>query len=499
MHPLLRHSGAFVSAALGLPLLGLAALLRPEWREGFGQRLGVGGPWKPGAVWVHAASVGEAFAAARLFPPLEMRGFPVCASATTPAGRELLESAHAERAPRFAPLDHPWCAAAALERAVPRALVLVETELWPCWIAAAARRKIPVVVISARLSDRSLPRYQRMGPLLRGVWPRLVVGARSERDAERFRSLGMSPSHVEVTGDLKFDAPASVGPVAPELASFLGEAPFWAAVSTHAGEEEAALAAHDNANASGFRGGLVLAPRHLGRVEEVKALLRARGHTFVCRSGLDAAGETRFEDVAVLLLDTLGEVPSLLPRAKLVFVGGTLVPVGGHNVLEPAWSGRSAVFGPSTANVNEAATALVEAGGAYRVPDASALCRVVATALADSAELARRGAAAHGVVSAHRGAAERSAAFIEAALRRAAPPRPDGHRVHRAALPQRQPAAPTGAVPDAGDGELGAANARHSRLRSRGSAPLPARPPSARLRRRRRRRARRLPRQLLKN
>ncbi len=418
MHPLLRHSGALVAAALGLPALAGFALVRPAWRPGLTQRFGVAGPWRPGALWVHAASVGEVFAASRLFAPLEERGHTVCVSATTPTGRDVLLANHAGRTPRFAPLDHPWCVASALSRATPRALVLVETELWPIWIAAAARRGIPVVVVSARLSERSVPRYRRLAPWFRSLWPVLRVGARSEDDAERFVSLGMAPDHVRVTGDLKFDAPPSRGAPAAEIARFLAGRSYWAAVSTHPGEERAALDAHAAACAAGFRGALVLAPRHLDRIAEVEAMLRNAGTSFLRRSrlGPDGAVEEAFGEASVLLLDTLGEVPSLLSDAELVFVGGTLAPVGGHNILEPAASGRPALFGPHLRNVTHAAAALESAGAALRVADAEALRDRVADWLQAPDPLARRARAASAFMAEHGGATERTVAYLESTL-----------------------------------------------------------------------------------
>jgi 3-deoxy-D-manno-octulosonic-acid transferase len=342
----------------------------------------------------------------------------VCASATTPAGFDVLARTRPDLCTRFAPLDHPWCVAAALAQAAPTALVLVETELWPAWIAAAARRGIPVLVVSARLSDRSLPRYRRYAPLLRNTWSRLAaVGARSDRDAERFRSLGVDPARIHVTGDLKFDPPSARAPLASDLEAFIGLSAPWAAVSTHPQEEGAILDAFVAARRENPARRLVLAPRHLGRMAAIERELGSRGLPWTLRSALRwGPSRSEFSPGSVLLIDTLGEVPSLLPKAAFVFVGGTLAPIGGHNVLEPAWAGRAVLFGPHTANMADAAEHLCRSGVATRVGDADALREAVLQAFSHADTTARRGETALQVVSAHSGAAERAAELVAGAV-----------------------------------------------------------------------------------
>ncbi len=419
MGPWLRHSGAALAALAGLPIVGATALLRPPWRRGLTQRFGLAGPWAPGSVWVHAASVGEVLAATRLVHGLEARGLPVSASATTPTGFDVLTHLRPTLCSRLAPLDHPWCAGRSMERAAPRALVLIETELWPCWIAAAARRGVPVLVVSARLSSRSLPRYQRLRPLLRPTWSRLAaVGARTEADAERFVSLGIDPARVHTTGDLKFDPPPSVPPLAPELAAFVGDHAPWAAVSTHPDEEDAVLDAFLAARSRNPERRMILAPRHLRRVGELRQRLAARGIEYTLRTAVTPGPEPApFPAGSVLLLDTLGEVQPLLPAAAFVFVGGTLTPIGGHNVLEPAFAGRAVLFGPHTANVADAARHLRREGAATVVRDAAGLRAAVVEAFDDPDATAKRGTAALRAVNARSGAAERAADLIEAHLR----------------------------------------------------------------------------------
>ena len=189
--------------------VGVAALaLRPSWRAGLGERLGLRSPAVSGPIWVHGASVGEILAATRLVDALRARGHRVLASTTKSTGRAVLARARPEVPRRLAPIDHPWCVALALDRAAPVALVLVETELWPNWIAAAARRGVPVAVVSARISDRSFARYQQVGALARRTLGRLAaVGARTAEDARRLAALGLAEERLEITGDLKLEPP----------------------------------------------------------------------------------------------------------------------------------------------------------------------------------------------------------------------------------------------------------------------------------------------------
>ncbi len=414
MHPALRHSGAALAAVLLAPFAAGALIVRPGWREGLGARLGAAPRTVSGAVWIHGASVGEILAATRLLDALAKRGDPVLASTMTTSGRAVLRRMRPELPHTLAPLDHPWSASRALARVCPRALVFVETELWPGWIAAAARRGVPVVVVSGRLSARSAARYRRAGRLLAPTWRRLsLVGARSEEDAARFRGLGLPASCVRVTGDLKLEPPERVPEPSAELAALTSGSRFWIAASTHAPEEAAALDALAAAEAVGAESALVLAPRRVARADEVEALARARGRRVRRRTrpepGALAAGE-------VLLLDTLGELPGLMPPASLVFVGGTLAPRGGHNLLEPVLAGRPVLFGPHTRSQRESAAQLLGCGAGQRVADALELARAVAALLRDPVEASRRGEAGARELAHHRGATQRTLALLDEAL-----------------------------------------------------------------------------------
>lgn len=407
----LAHSLAALSAAAALPLGAALLVAKPGFRHGLGERLGARPPAPAGCTWVHGASVGEIRAATRILDALGARGVAVAASASTLAGRDLLRRTRPAIPCGLAPLDHPWCVAAALRRAPPALLVLVETELWPSWILGARERGAACVVVSGRISDRSFPRYRRVRALLAPALGALAaVGARSEADAERFVALGVPAERVEVTGDLKLEPPASPPAPAPELAAILGAVPLFVAGSTHAGEEEAALAAFAALRAEGLAVALALAPRHPERFEAVARLVAERGLPLRRRSRL---GPRPLADGELLLLDGIGELAGLYAGAAVAFVGGSLAPRGGHNLVEPAQARCAPLFGPHTENNREIAEWLLAAGGARRVADARELAAAAAESLRDPALAAARGERAAAALAPHRGAAERSLALIE--------------------------------------------------------------------------------------
>jgi len=408
------QAAAALSALALAPPLAVGCLLRPGWRTGVSERLGAH-PAAGGArpIWLHGASVGEVRVAVRIARALAARSEALAGSATTVAGRSLWRELAPGIPAGLAPLDHPWCVSRALNRVQPRALVLVETELWPSWITLAHARGVRVAIASARISERSFARYRRARGLVRRVLARVdAVAARSASDAERFVALGADPARVSITGDLKLEPDASAPELAPDLAARLGDVPLLVAGSTHAGEEQAALAALAAAEAAGLRAALVLAPRRSERAGEVLTLARGR------RVRLRSAGEgAALRAGEVLVLDTLGELPALWPRASVAFVGGTLVRgVGGHNLIEPAQHARLVLHGPHCENARDAEELLRASGGGERVVDAADLARAVVGALRDPARTAALGAAGRAALEGHRGALARTIARIDALL-----------------------------------------------------------------------------------
>lgn len=407
----LGPSLAAASALVAAPIALGALAARPAWRVGVRERLGESMRIPPGAVWVHAASVGEALAASRLVARLRTLDRNVYTSTFTVSGRELMRRTRPEVPCQLAPLDHPWCVDRALDRVQPVALVLVETELWPSWIAAARRRGIPVVLVSARVSDRSYSRYLRLGWIVRRTLRRLTaVGARSAADAERFCALGAHPDRVSVTGDLKIDLDQERRPMSQDLDRVVGHRSLFVAGSTHDGEESAALDALRYIESKGLEVSLVLAPRHTERTPGIARLVRAAGWKPRLRSALTAVPLQRNE---VLVLDTVGELAPLYARADVAFVGGSLVPVGGHNVIEPILAGRPVVYGRHTANIRHVVEILGECGAGRMVSDAADLGRAVVALLMEPERARSAAERGHVALMRHRGSGERTGALIE--------------------------------------------------------------------------------------
>jgi 3-deoxy-D-manno-octulosonic-acid transferase len=410
----LGHSVAAAAALAAAPLAAGVLALRPAWRVGARERLGAVSALASGSVWVHGASVGEILAAARLVDHLHEAGHSVVTSTQTVTGREAMRRTRPDVPCQLAPLDHPWCVERALAKARPAALVLMETELWPCWIAAADRRGVPVVVVSGRVSDRSFSRYRRARPLVGRMLRRLfAVGARTPEDGRRFRSLGVPPGSIEVTGDLKLDRDECPRPLAADLVRVFGSAPLFVAGSTHPGEERAVLSALRAVEEAGLSAALVLAPRHLERADEVERIARGEGRSVRRRTEVGLAPLRSGE---VLLLDSMGELASLFARADAAFVGGSLAPIGGHNVLEPAFCGRPVLFGPHTGNVRHAVEILERCGAGRRIADAADLGRAVASLLADPAAARARGERGREALRRHRGSAKRAARLVQGAV-----------------------------------------------------------------------------------
>jgi 3-deoxy-D-manno-octulosonic-acid transferase len=411
---LLRHSAAAVSAILLAPALAAAVALRPSLRRGLRERMGALEIGQPGGIQVHASSVGEAKAATRLIRQLEARGHAVRATSSTLGGREIFQRDLPSMPSSLAPFDHPWLVDRALSRSRPGLSVLIETELWPIWIAAAARRGVPVVVASGRLSDRSFPRYSRIrslvGPTLRKID---AVGARTEIDAERFVSLGIPEERVRVTGDLKLDPPSHQPALAIDLIRALADVSVVVGGSTHPGEEEALLEAQEAAEKEGHAFVLVLAPRHVERAARVVRLCQNRSRRVHLRSRLEGRHLVPGE---VLVLDSLGELSALYATASVAFVGGTLAPIGGHNLIEPVHAGCPVLFGPHLANVRKIVEILEVGGAGEQVSSSAQLVRALIDSFDDLEACRVRGEIGRDILESHRGSVERTYEMIEEVL-----------------------------------------------------------------------------------
>jgi 3-deoxy-D-manno-octulosonic-acid transferase len=388
---------------------------RGYWRERFGVI-----PFQEarrGAIWVHAVSLGETLAAAGLVEEMQ-RAFPgrkVYLSHVTPAGREAGEKRLPSVAGRFfIPLDWRWAARKALARIKPSLLVIVETELWPNLLRAAQEAGARVVMVNARMSRRSLRRYRLARPFMRRVLANVdEIYAQTEEDAQRFRQIGAPPERVKMAGNLKFDArPPQVGEFARTLKVAIRKAqrgPVLVAASTMPGEEPLVLQAWDSIQARYPKALLILAPRHPARFEEVSQELARAQRGFVRRTMLRVEAESLSSQLAfasILLLDSIGELAGVFELADLVFIGGSLVPTGGHNLLEPAYWSKVIVFGPSMENFRDIAKLFLDAEAAIQVRDPEGLAH--ATWLLENAEMRERlGARARQVLEQHSGATTR--------------------------------------------------------------------------------------------
>jgi 3-deoxy-D-manno-octulosonic-acid transferase len=419
------------AAYLATPLL-CAMLLwrglrdRSYWHN-FSERFGFGAPLARDGVWLHAVSVGEVQACAPLVSALSARhpDVPLTVTTVTPTGAARARALFGNIAQvRYLPFDLPGAVRRFFARVQPRLAVIFETELWPNLYRECGRRRVPLVLASARISARSVGRYRRLGALFRDTLSQAaVVAAQGEGDAERFRELGAAPATTHVTGNVKFDfeLPPDITQRGARLrAQFAHGRPLWVAGSTHGGgEEQTVLEAHQLMRARNPHALLVLAPRHPPRFDEVAKSLTQAGVSFVRRSqaGTSAgADDATARQSQVVLLDSLGELLDFYAAADVAFVGGSLVPVGGHNLLEPAALGVPILTGPYNSNSEEIARLLIARGAAEVVADAAQLAARLSALLADAAKRERIGAAGRAAVDANRGALANLLALIEPLL-----------------------------------------------------------------------------------
>ncbi|MFN2327414.1 MAG: lipid IV(A) 3-deoxy-D-manno-octulosonic acid transferase [Chromatocurvus sp.] len=437
MRHVVRHVYSAVFRLL-LPLVFLRLLWRslatPAYRQRWGERLGFAPAGKRCAshsashpdthsgtgpvIWLHAVSLGETLAARPLveFLLAEFSCTPVLVTTTTPTGSRQVRALFGERVLHvYAPLDTPGAVGRFLTRYQPRLLLLIETELWPNLLHYCRRRQCPVLLANARLSERSFRGYARLGRFGREMLASVShVACQSQDDATRFAALGVPADRLSVCGNIKFDL--DVGGSLPEqiralVAAWHCSGRFvFAAVSTHAGEDEAALSAFAALRRQEPDALLLLVPRHPERFDAVHALCTAAGWA-TCRRSL---GESPGADTAVVVGDTVGELLLLLGAADVAFVGGSLVPHGGHNLLEPAALGVPVLSGESLFNFTAVRDLLLAGGALALVADAAELADVLCELAADDPRRREMGESGLRAVAANRGARAR----IEAQARR---------------------------------------------------------------------------------
>jgi 3-deoxy-D-manno-octulosonic-acid transferase len=412
---------------LASPVILAVLLAKKRCRPGLGQRLG----WLPRdlgksrdgcpTIWVHAVSLGETTAVVPLVQQLKRR-YPaarVFVSTVTETGKETVLRRLAGQAEHlYFPLDFHWSVRSALQTVRPNLIVVVETEFWPNFLREAAARRIPVILVNGRLSTDSFAGYRRIRPFFRRVLAAFTLCAmQTDRDVERMIQLGVEPQRVVRTGNLKYDqvatsAQASPGQISRHTLRLTESEELFVAGSTHPDEEEAVLDCYrcllDVAPALV----LVLAPRHIERAEDVVKALRSRGFAAVRRTKLPGASGAPITGPRVIILDTRGELATLYRDATLVFVGGSLVNVGGHSPLEPAAWGKAVVFGPHMDHFAEAAEQLRACGAGVMVRDAHEMTRTMTSLLLDRSRLEGMGKAAYQLVLENQGAVARTVALI---------------------------------------------------------------------------------------
>lgn len=416
-----------VAVYLAAPVISVTLAVRglrdrSYWRN-FRERFGLGPFLATSPIWVHAVSVGEVQAAAALIVALRDRypETPVLVTTFTPTGAARARALFRGTAEvRFLPFDLPGSVRRFLDRARPRLAVIIETELWPNLYRQCRLRRIPLVIASARLSRRSTDRYRRLGALFKEtVAGGIVVAAQGEGDAERFRALGAAAERTHITGNLKFDLalPSDIGERGKALREqYAPRRALWVAGSTHGGvEEEAVLAAQRRVGAAHRAALLVLAPRHPNRFGEVASWLERQGIPFTRRSQ-SSTGDASRDEPSVLLLDTLGELIYFYAAADVAFVGGSLVPIGGHNLLEPAALGLPVLTGPNNSNGEDVARLLLDCGAAQIVRNDAELGSRVAALLSDQALRAEMGNRGRAAVDRNRGALEKLMRLIASLL-----------------------------------------------------------------------------------
>jgi 3-deoxy-D-manno-octulosonic-acid transferase len=395
-----------------------------KYREGLRERLGrvprrltqgSDSGFGPPLIWLHAVSVGEVLAVTRLVRSLEaaLPGYTIAVSTTTRTGQALARERFGAKRVFYCPLDLPWAVSAYLDALQPHLLILAETEFWPNLLNGCFHRGIPNAVVNARISDRSWPRYRALRWLWRPILGRLSrVLAQSQADAERLVAIGCVPECVSVAGNLKFDVRAAEEAEATQLLkSVTAGLRFVVAGSTLDGEEALLLEEWPRLLAANPRLAMILAPRHPERFDAVAALLEKSGKLWCRRSEWKLIPARPLRPGEIVLLDTIGELASVYSLASVAFVGGSLVPAGGHNPLEPAQFGVPIVMGPHYANFVAITDSLRDAG-ALRIAEEEDLATALIGLINDRELAVAMGARAIEVFERQAGATDRCVAAI---------------------------------------------------------------------------------------
>lgn len=415
----LYNAAAYIAAGVMSPYVAWRAFANPEYRDGMAQKLGYSIPRHADrTIWIHAVSVGEALAAEGLVREIRKRapGRKIVLSVTTPTGRDVAGKKMSDVAEIvYFPFDLRGAARRAVSAINPAVFVMVDTEIWPNVIWASEAAGARVAMVNGRISDRSYPRYRKMKWFFREVLENVdLFLMQGEADAERITDMGAPESRVSAAGNMKFDGLGvnvserdredmrrSLGLGMDEKVIFLG--------SVHEGEEAAIRAALAvMSGAPGVR--LVIAPRRIGDIGWIERALEGSGTRAVRKTAMPDSPP--MDPSVTPVIDTFGELARLYAVADVVFVGGSMIPHGGQNPLEPAAHGVAVVFGPSMSNFRDASSALIQAGAAWMVPDEKELARLMTELVSDDKKRARAGEAGREVVRKNRGVTARIAEKI---------------------------------------------------------------------------------------
>lgn len=393
--------------------------ITPAYAEHWDERKGIVPFELKPCIWIHAVSLGESIAAEPIIKKL-IADYPnerILITNTTPTGREFIEKKFGDQVHNcYFPYDLPGYWERFFSKVSPKILLLIETELWPNLLKILHEKKIPSMLINARLSQRSKDKYGNFAKISKSMLNNLgLIVAQTEDDARRFAALGKDPKQIKVTGSMKFDLSIPEG-LAEKSAEFkktvLGERPIWIAASTHDGEEQYILNVHQQVLKTIPNALLMLVPRHPERFDSVKSLCEKEGLKVVTRS----SGQNCSPETNVFLGDTMGEMMLFYGACDAAFVGGSLVATGGHNLLEPAALKKPGLTGPYVFNFQVITDGLVKAGGAVMVQEPAALTTEVLKLLQDADYRKQMGEAGYQVVEKNRGALERQYGLVKQEL-----------------------------------------------------------------------------------
>jgi 3-deoxy-D-manno-octulosonic-acid transferase len=401
----------------------LFLLYRPRHgKPGFGSRwkehLGwIPAPLKSAPLWIHAVSVGETIAVTPLIKALKQRhpDLSILLTTTTRTGADQAARLGSLVEHRYAPLDYPGAVARFLRTANPRALLIMETELWPNLLAQCGQKKIPVAILNARLSERSCQRYQHIRHFFQHMSRALtLLLCQHHDDAARFKRLGVDKNKLLITGSIKFDIQMDQQQIenGEQYRQQLGNRPVWIAASTHKGEDEKILRAHQIILQQIPNALLVLVPRHPERFNDVALLCQNQGFSLCRRSEQRSVAA----DEQILLGDSMGEMAYYFQMADLAFMGGSLVPVGGHNLLEPAALAKPTLIGPHYFNFSDITRQLIAKQACQVIHNDDELATTVQELLLAKEKQHQMGMAAFDVVAANQGALEKSLNALESIL-----------------------------------------------------------------------------------